>query len=99
MHERSINCRKSPSGLFFLSACAMKNYKMSVVYGLITFALLVCSVVCVVNNDYDTFFITCFPLTLSLAMFLFVCKIERDIHKSMDMLKESWLYELKEKGQ
>jgi hypothetical protein len=38
-------------------------------------------------------------LTLSLAMFLFVCKIERDIHKSMDMLKESWLYELKEKGQ
>lgn len=74
----------------------MRNYKMSVVFGLITLALVVCTLVCVANNDYDTFCVTCFPLTLSLTMFLFVYKTERDIHKSMSALKELWL---KEKGQ
>jgi hypothetical protein len=69
---------------------------MSVVFGLITLALVVCTLVCVANNDYDLFCVTCFPLTLSLTMFLFVYKTERDIHKSMSALKELWL---KEKGQ
>jgi hypothetical protein len=69
---------------------------MSVVFGLITLALVVCALVCVVNNDYDLFCVTCFPLTLSLTMFLFVYKIERDVHTSMSALKESWL---REKGQ
>jgi len=69
---------------------------MSVVFGLITLALVVCTLVCVANNDYNLFYLNCFPLTLSLTLFLFVYKIERDIHKSMSALKESWL---KEKGQ
>jgi hypothetical protein len=63
---------------------------MSVVFGLITLALVVCALVCVWFNDYDTFCVTCFPLTLSLTMFLFVNKIERDIKQSMDALKKSW---------
>ncbi len=66
---------------------------MSVVFGLITLALVVCALVCVADNDYNLFYLNCFPLTLSLTMFLFVYKTERDIHKSMSALKELWLKE------
>lgn len=77
---------------------------MSVVFGLITLALLACWTWSMLSGDYNTFMFGAFGLTLSFTFFLIAYKAEKDSYESMKMLKKAWTKEewakrLEKKGQ